>query len=179
MTYIPVSIPKTTNGGVAKPKIKVLIGRIKDVTTFPQPDDKGIAIAESLVMAATAAMIELTVTPSTIAITQPSEGDPDNKGHKPKIEMSRPGGQDLAFEEFCENNLNEDLFALIQYANGKKKLAGYPGNPLQLSVESTDNNEGDLNKVTLESTLRGRRISIYNGTIPAIHGEEPGSAGGA
>lgn len=49
----------------------------------------------------------------------------------------------MEFEEFMENNVNEDLCCIIEYQlSGKKKLAGYPGNPLQLTTESTDNNEG-------------------------------------
>lgn len=179
MTYIPVSVPRTPNGGVTKPKLKVLIGRMRDVITWPEPDPKGINVVGDIILTDAAKLINVEVTPSTIAVSQPSEGDPDNKGHKPKIEMSRPGGLDLPFEEFVENNLNEDLFAIIQYIGGKNKVAGYPGNPLQMSVESTDNNEGDTSKITLEATLRGRRMAIYTGQIPSVEGETVGSAGGA
>ena len=171
-TYSPVSIPKKNNGGRTKPKdAKIIIGRINDVETFPTPDAKGILISEPIVMKANAKMITLEVTPSTISITQPTEGDPDNKGVKPKIEFSRPGSDDVEFEEFLENNINEDLFAIIQFpVSGIKKIAGYPGNPLQLSAESTDNNEGDTHKVTLESVLRGGRIRFYQAALPAIDG---------
>jgi hypothetical protein len=48
-----------------------------------------------------------------------------------------------------------------------------------MSVESTDNNEGDTTKVTLESMLRGRRIAIYSGQVPVVDGEESGSGDGA
>lgn len=178
--YSPVSIPKTNNGGRTKPKdAKIIIGRIRDVETFPVPDVKGIRITTPLTMKASAKMITLEVTPSTISITQPTEGDPDNKGVKPKIEFSRPGSDDPEFEEFLENNVNEDLFAIIQYPiSGKKKIAGYPGNPLQLSAESTDNNEGDTHKVTLESVLRGGRIRFYEAALPAIDGVTPPAASG-
>ena len=110
-----------------------------------------------------------------------SEGDPDNKGFKQKIEFSRPGSDDVEFEEFMENNVNEDLCCIIEYQlSGKKKLAGYPGNPLQLTTESTDNNEGDVNKITLESVLRGSRIYFYEGEMPVIDGvDEPTGSGGS
>ena len=172
-TYSPVSIPKKNNGGRTKPKdAKIIIGRINDVETFPTPDAKGILISEPIVMKANAKMITLEVTPSTISITQPTEGDPDNKGVKPKIEFSRPGSDDVEFEEFLENNINEDLFAIIQFP--------VSGNPLQLSAESTDNNEGDTHKVTLESVLRGGRIRFYQAALPAIDGinTPTGSSGG-
>ena len=87
----------------------------------------------------------------------------------------------MEFEEFMENNVNEDLCCIIEYQlSGKKKLAGYPGNPLQLTTESTDNNEGDVNKVTLESVLRGSRIYFYEGEMPVIDGvDEPTGSGGS
>lgn len=175
VVYSPVSIPKKNNGGRTKPKdAKILIGRIKDAETFPTPDAKGIRVTSPIVMKEGAKVISIEVTPSTINVTQPTEGDPDNKGVKPKIEFSRPGSDDVEFEEFLENNVNEDLFCIIQYPiSGIKKLAGYPGNPMQLSSESTDNNEGDTHKVTLESTLRGGRIRFYEAELPEVEGEEP------
>lgn len=179
--YSPVSIPKKSNGGRTKPKdAKIIIGRINDAEIFPTPDPKGIRIKEPVVMKAGAKMITLEVTPSTISITQPTEGDPDNKGVKPKIEFSRPGSDDVEFEEFLENNINEDLFAIVQFpVSGIKKIAGYPGNPMQLSAESTDNNEGDTHKVTLESVLRGGRIRFYEAALPAIDGmDTPAGSGG-
>lgn len=179
MSYTPVSIPKKVNGGRTKAKLRLLIGRIKDATTFPEPDDKGVAITGNLAMSPTASMINLEVTLDTISITQPSDGDNESKGFKPKIEVSRPGGLDIDFEEWCENNINEELFALVEYSGGKKKLAGYPGNPLFLSVESSDNKDADINKITLEAAIRGRRISLYAGTVPAIQGVEAGSGAGA
>jgi hypothetical protein len=166
--YTPVSISRPADKGRTKPKLKVLIGRLREVTTFPDVDDKGILISGNITMAATATVINLEVTPGSIDVSQPSDGDPDSKGFKPKIVVKRPGGQDVAFDEFVENNINEDLFAVIQYAGGKNKVAGYPGNPLQMSVESSDNAEADVSTLTLEAVMRGRRISHYAGTIPAI-----------
>ena len=159
--YSPVSVPKKSNGGRTKPKkAKLILFRLNDVKTFPTPDEKGVLIKENLVLKTGAKAFFLETTASTISVGQTSEGDPDNKGFKQKIEFSRPGSDDVEFEEFMENNVNEDLCCIIEYQlSGKKKLAGYPGNPLQLTTESTDNNEGDVNKVTLESVLRGSRIT--------------------
>ena len=179
--YSPVSVPKKSNGGRTKPKkAKLILFRLNDVKTFPTPDEKGVLIKENLVLKTGAKAFFLETTASTISVGQTSEGDPDNKGFKQKIEFSRPGSDDVEFEEFMENNVNEDLCCIIEYQlSGKKKLAGYPGNPLQLTTESTDNNEGDVNKVTLESVLRGSRIYFYEGEMPVIDGvDEPtGSRG--
>ncbi len=170
--YSPVSISKKNNGGRTKPKLaKIVLFRLDDVETYPKPDAKGVLVKDNIVLKPDAKAIFLETTASTISISQTSEGDPDNKGFKQKVEFSRPGSDDVEFEEFMENNVNVDLACIIQYQlSGKKKLAGYPGNPLQLSAESTDNNEGDVNKVTLESVLRGSRIYFYEGEMPAIEG---------
>ncbi|MGL5682572.1 MAG: hypothetical protein ACRDDZ_05880 [Marinifilaceae bacterium] len=168
MSYAFVSIPKENNGGRPKPKSDIIFMRLKDIKTFPDRDDKGIKIVGNLVLETSTNAIKLEVTSSTVAVIQNTEGEPDNKGTKQKIEFSRPGS-DLAFEEFVENNLNEDLICIVvDHATGAKKLLGYPGNPLQFVVESTDNNEGDSNKCTFETPMRGRRIAIYGGEIPAL-----------
>lgn len=180
-TYSPVSVPKKNNGGRTKVKDpRILIGRVKDVETFPVADADGITISEPIVMKAGAAMIAIEVTASTIAVTQPTEGDPDNKGTLPQIEFSRPGTLDKDFEEFAEQNVNEDLFAIVQYPEQKmNKLFGSRFNPLQMSMESTDNNEGDVNIVTLAQTLRGRRACFYTAALPPIQGESgSGGSGG-
>ena len=170
--YSPVSIPKKNNAGITKPKADIIIGRIRDVETFPVPDAKGINIANPVVMKSAAKLIKIGVTQSTINITQTTEGDPDNKGVKTKVEFERPGSDDAEFEEFLQGNTNEDLFVIIDYPlSGIKKIAGYVGNPMQLSAESTDTNEGDKHKITLESTLRGGRMRFYNAALPAIDGE--------
>lgn len=101
---------------------------MNDVKTFPTPDEKGVLIKENLVLKTGAKAFFLETTASTISVGQTSEGDPDNKGFKQKIEFSRPGSDDVEFEEFMENNVNEDLCCIIEYQlSGKKKLAGYPG----------------------------------------------------
>ncbi len=176
MAYSFVSVPKKSNAGAVKPKLANLtIFRIKDVKTFPDLDPNGIKRIGELVLEANANAINIETTVSTINVNQTTEGDADNKGTKQKIEFSRPGTTDVEWEEFVENNKNEDLGCIINYVDeGINKLAGYPGNPLQMVVESTDNNEGDTNKVTLESLLKGRRISFYEGAMPTL---DSGSAG--
>lgn len=179
MSYTPVSVPKTPNAGLTKPKVHVYIGRLKDVASFPEPGVDGVTISSALTMSGSTGVMEIQCTPSTIKITQPTEGDPDNKGVKPRIEFSRPGNQDAAFESFLENNVNEDLFVIIEYQNGTKKIAGYPGNPMLLASESNDDNEQDTNMVSLEAALRGRRMCLYTGDVPAVLAAEGSASGSA
>ena len=114
--YSPVSVPKKSNGGRTKPKkAKLILFRLNDVKTFPTPDEKGVLIKENLVLQTGAKAFFLETTASTISVGQTSEGDPDNKGFKQKIEFSRPGSDDVEFEEFMENNVNEDLCCIIEY----------------------------------------------------------------
>lgn len=179
---LPSAFRKKTTEARTKPKdAKIIIGRINDVETFPTPDAKGILISEPIVMKANAKMITLEVTPSTISITQPTEGDPDNKGVKPKIEFSRPGSVTWNSRNSWKTISMKICSPLSNSLSPvSKKLPEYPGNPLQLSAESTDNNEGDTHKVTLESVLRGGRIRFYQAALPAIDGVNTptGSGGG-
>ena len=88
--YSPVSVPKKSNGGRTKPKkAKLILFRLNDVKTFPTPDEKGVLIKENLVLKTGAKAFFLETTASTISVGQTSEGDPDNKGFKQKIEFSR------------------------------------------------------------------------------------------
>jgi len=187
--YTPVSIPKTSNGGRTKPKAAIYVGRLCDVATGTfAPGDDGVTVSSNITMTTGKGLMKIGVTLDSIKITQSTEGETDNKGVKQKIEFSRPGNQDAAFESFLENNVNEDLFAIVDYFNGTKKLFGYPGNPLSLTSESNDDNEKDTNTVTLESVLRGRRACFYTGTLPTVanapsessgSGSGSGSGGGA
>lgn len=178
--YSPVSIPKESNGGRTKVKDpRILIGRVRETQTFPVAGKDGVTITEPIVMQPEKTLIAIEVTASSISISQPTEGDPDNKGSIPAIEVSRPGSLDPAFEAFVENNLNEDLFAIVQYPEQNvNKLFGSRYNPLQLSVETTDNNEGDVNKITLTQSLRGRRACFYKAALPPIQGEVVAGSGG-
>ena len=110
--YSPVSISKKNNGGRTKPKLaKIVLFRLNDAEKCPKPDTKGVLVKEDIVLKTDAKAIFIETTASTIAISQTSEGDPDNKGYKQKLEFSRPGSDDVEFEEFMENNVNEDLIA--------------------------------------------------------------------
>ena len=178
--YSPVSIPKESNGGRTKVKDpRILIGRVRDVVTFPVPDKKGIIISQPIVMVEGKSMVAIEVTASSISISQPTEGDPDNKGSIPAIEVFRPGSLEPEFEAFVENNLNEDLFVIVQYPEQNvKKLFGSRYNPLQMTVETTDNNEGDVNKITLTQARRGRRACFYQAALPPVQGEAVVGSGG-
>ena len=46
------------------------------------------------------------------------------------------------------------------------KLAGWPGNPLQLNHEQKDDEKEDSNTIKLESLFAGDKILHYNATLP-------------
>ena len=83
--YSPVSISKKNNGGRTKPKLaKIVLFRLNDAEKCPKPDTKGVLVKEDIVLKTDAKAIFIETTASTIAISQTSEGDPDNKGYKQK-----------------------------------------------------------------------------------------------
>jgi hypothetical protein len=109
-------------------------------------------------------------TNSTINPYHTSEGDPDAKGFIHHVDFEHPG-TGIEVEEFFENNLNENLGAIVidcdAQANVLCKIAGTPCQPLQITVNSQDNNEGNKNTVQMASILRGPALGrIAKSLIP-------------
>ena len=174
--YTLVSVHKNgTNPGRSKPKKdKLIIFKMDDVATWPSRDDNGIKITADVILKAGKTAAHLYFTPGTITIGNKSSGNPDAKGYEQQIDFQHPGSA-LEIEEFLENNLNANLGVIIQYCDSNiVKLAGSLCNPLQMEVDSKDDNKEDISKITLKSVQVGSRVAIYEGTIPALD-EESGS----
>lgn len=155
----------------------LIIFRWDDVITLPERDAGGIKIAGDLVLKAGAYAIQIYVTPSSIKISQTNEGDPDAKGYIQSLECAHPG-DNQTLEEFLENNVNENLGAIVREKSSVLfcKLLGTDVEPLQFNVESMDDNENKKSTITLKSILRGPRIAHYYGAIPTL---DTGSGSGA
>jgi hypothetical protein len=181
MSYTPVSIPKTgANPGRPRGKDEnIIIVRVKDIANFPTRDEKGIASAsgQNLTLKPGAVAIAIYATPSTIKRFDAGEGDPDAKGFIQTLAFEHPGDE-LPFEEWKENNVNENLVAFSFRRNFTDvKLHGTPEEPLQMEVEEKDDNEGLKTTVTLKSILRGPKAMRYIGTKPSLDTDSGGEGG--
>lgn len=171
--YTMVDIPKMgANPGTPKGKDpNIIIYRTKDIKTMPDRDEKGIKIVGDIVLQDDTKAIKIYATPSTIKVTQASEGEADAKGTIQNLEFEHPGSN-LLLEEFLENNQNENLNAVVVGGDKVKKQLGTKTQPLQFTVESEDSNEADKSVIKLASILRGPRIAIYEGKEPGTASEQ-------
>ena len=178
LLYVPVSVPKTgANPGRPKGKDEnIIIVRTNDIETFPTRDANGVkSVAESnLVLKAGAVAIAIYATPSTIKRFDTGEGDPDAKGWLNNLEFEHPGDE-VALEEFLENNINENLVAISSRRNWTSvKIHGTIEEPLQFDAEQQDDKDGLKSTIKLKSIMRGPKSMVYLGTKPALDTDSGG-----
>lgn len=172
MTYIKKSVPRAAgNPGLAiQPRDQLVIIDIDDIAYMPGPDDKGVVIADNIVMKEGRYGICIYMTPGTAVLTSPAEGDTDKKGFIPQLAFDHPGN-DQAVREFRVNYLGKKVIAIMRYCNGKPAdLLGSLCNPCEITPSYTGNNEGSSTNFTIAQTSRGDDVFIYEGTVPL---EEP------
>ena len=177
LAYVLASVPKVgSNPGRPKGKnSQIIIFKWSDVSSNPERDANGIKIAGDLALNVGATAITIYATPSTIKITQSQEGDDDARGFIQQLAFDTPGDS-LILEEFLENNPNENLGAIVRYANAEySKLLGTLYEPLQFEAEGQDDNDALKTTVTLKSVMRGPRIAHYFGAIPTLDGSGSGA----
>lgn len=172
--YTMVSVPKkTSNAGRPKGKKSyVMLFRWEDVKTCTR-DEKGVKVT-AFEMAEGKKPIAVYATDSTINIYHTSEGEDDARGFIHHVDYEHPGTE-LEHDEFVNNNINENLGAIVFGCSGDDaKIAGTPCTPLKMTkADSQDNKEGDKNTINLASSLRGGTIGhIAKSLIPATDSEE-------
>ena len=172
--YTMVSVPKkTSNAGRPKGKKSyVMLFRWEDVKTCTR-DEKGVKVT-AFEMAEGKKPIAVYATDSTINIYHTSEGEDDARGFIHHVDYEHPGTE-LEHDEFVNNNINENLGAIVFGCSGDDaKIAGTPCTPLKMTkADSQDNKEGDKNPINLASSLRGGTIGhIAKSLIPATDSEE-------
>lgn len=181
LLYTPVSVPKSgANPGRPKGKDEnIIIVRTADVLNFPTRDANGVksTAGQNLTLKANAKAIAIYATPSTIKRFDAGEGDPDAKGWIQNLEFEHPGDE-IALQEFLENNINENLVAFSsRRAWTDVKLHGTPDEPLQFDVDEQDDKDGLKSTIKLKSVMRGPKSMVYLGTKPVLDTDSAGGAG--
>jgi len=178
MTYAAVSVPKT-GANPGRPKGKnpnIIICRTDEIDNFPTRDENGVKnVADSLLtMLAGKNAIYIYGTTSTIKRYDTGEGDPHAKGWIQNLEFEHPGDE-IALQEFLENNINENLVAL-SFRRGftDVKLHGTIEEPLQFEVEEQDDKEALKTTIKLKSVMRGPKSMIYVGAAPTLDTDSGG-----
>lgn len=172
--YSFVSVPKaSSNAGVPKGKKKyVVIFRWADVKTYKR-DEKGVRVTE-FAMQDGKKPVAVYATPSTLNIYHTSEGDDDARGCIHHVDGEVPGSS-VDFSEFIQNNLNEELGAIVMNCAGDEaKVAGTPCTPLYIAkADSQDDKDADKTALNLTSSLRGPVIGVIaKSLVPATDNAE-------
>lgn len=167
--YTMVSVPKKTSnaGRPTGKKSFIVLFLWKDIKKYTR-DEKGVRVSE-FEMVAGKKPIAVYATDSTINIYHTSEGEDDARGFIHHVDFEHPG-VGLELDEFVNNNINEDMGAVVFGCSGDDaKIAGTPCTPLKMSkADSQDNKEGSKNTINLASSLRGGTIGhIAKSLIPA------------
>ena len=172
MTYIKTSVPRASGnpGTGIQPRDQLTLIDIDDIAYMPSPDEKGVVIADNIVMKPGRYGYNIYMTQGTIEITSAAEGDTDKIGFTPSIKFEHPGNEQ-AVREFKVNSINRKFIIVVRYCSGKPAdLIGTMCNPCKLTPSYTGNNESNTNEMTFTQISKGDDIFIYKGTVPL---EEP------
>lgn len=172
MSYIKKSVPRAAgNPGLAiNPRDQLILIDIDDIEYMPSPDDKGVVIADNIVMKEGRYGIGIYMTPGTVSATSAAEGDTDKVGFTPQIVFDHPGnGQEI--REFRTNYIGKKVIAIMRYCSGKPAdLIGSLCNPCTVTPSYTGDSDGSATNFTVAQASRGDDMFIYKGTVPL---EEP------
>ena len=172
--YAFISVPRKSNnaGRATGKKNYIYLFRWDDVKTFTK-DEKGVRVT-AFALQADKKPIGVYATQSTINIYDTAEGDPDARGFIHHVDFEHPGSE-VEFKEFLNNNVNENLGAIVINCAGEDcKIAGTPCTPLSISTaEGQDNNEANKTTINMASTLRGDTLGVIaKSLIPVTDDDE-------
>lgn len=159
--YTFISVPRKSNnaGRATGKKNYIILFRWDDVAKFTK-DEKGVRVT-AFQFAEGKKPIGIYATQSTINIYDTAEGDPDARGFIQHVDFEVPGSE-VEFKEFLNNNVNENLGAIVVNCAGEDcKIAGTPCTPLSISTaEGQDNNEANKTTINLATSLRGDTLGV-------------------
>ena len=189
--YAFISVPRKSNnaGRATGKKNYIVLFRWDDVATFTK-DEKGVRVT-AFALQADKKPIGIYATQSTINVYETAEGDDDARGFIQHVDFEHPGSE-VEFKEFLNNNVNENLGAIVINCAGEDcKIAGTPCTPLSISTaEGQDNNGANKTTINLASSLRGDTLGVIAkslipltdddtiNTVLALTGAESSQGGG-
>jgi hypothetical protein len=170
--YIKKSVlrPSGNPGAGIRPRDIVSLIDVEDVAFMPSPDDKGVVVADNIVMKLGRYAFNIYMTPGTVEITSAADGDTDKVGFTPSIKFEHPGNEQEV-REFKANSINKKFIIVVRYCSGKPSdMIGTICNPCKFTPSYTGNNESNSTEMTFAQISKGDDIFIYKGTLTE---EEP------
>lgn len=143
---------------------------VEDVQFFPSRDDKGVVIADDIILKKGCYGYTIYMTPGTVEVTSAADGDTDQVGFTPQVKFNHPGNEQPV-REFKANSLNRKFIIIVRYCRDKATdVIGDLCNPCKMTPSYTGNKDGNTNEFTFQQIDKGDDIGIYLGTVPE---EEP------
>lgn len=170
--YIKQSVPRAAgNPGIGiQTRDALTLIDVDDIAYMPARDDKGVVIAEDIVLKENRYGYTIYMTPGTVEVTSAAEGETDQIGFTPQVKFNHPGNE-KPVREFKANSLNRKFIIIVRYCSGKAAdIIGSICNPCKMTPSYTGNNESNTNEFTFAQIAKGDDIGIYEGTVPE---EEP------
>lgn len=173
MAYVKVSIPKIRLGaGAPKPKeANVIFILAEDVENMPSKD--GVVSTSDIVLKDGAKAMAVYLNPKSINRFDSSDGETSEEmgGWISNFTGARPGDDEF-FAAWLQEHLNEGFLIITKECGDAKgtRLQGTPCNPLFMSVEAQDNQEGISSTLTFASGMRSfNKMIHYRGADPALY----------
>lgn len=170
--YIKQSVPRAAgNPGIGiQTRDALTLIDVADIAYMPPRDDKGVVIAEDIILKENRYGYTIYMTPGTVEVTSAAEGETDQIGFTPSVKFNHPGNEQPV-REFKANSINRKFIIIVRYCSGKPAdIIGNICNPCKMTPSYTGNNEGNTNEFTFQQVSKGDDIGIYTGTVPE---EEP------
>lgn len=173
-TYVKVSVPKNLDGaGAATIKDPtVILVDVNDIETEPTREVGNTEVVGDITLKTGAKAVGIYATPSSISITEESNGEADAKTCTQGVEYTHPGDSvDIA--NHAEANMNRGVVALVKEcdgsAAGRVRIIGCKCNPLYLTPEYTNSSEGTNRKFVWKQNQGGKFVvGTYKGKTPAL-----------
>ena len=142
----------------------------EDILYFPARDDKGVVIADDIILKKGLFGYTIYMTPGTVEVTSAADGETDQVGFTPQVKFNHPGNEQPV-REFKANSLNRKFIIIVRYCRDKATdIIGDLCNPCKMTPSYTGNKDGNTNEFTFQQIDKGDDIGIYLGTVPE---EEP------
>ncbi|MDE5930348.1 MAG: hypothetical protein K2F74_06855 [Muribaculaceae bacterium] len=172
MMYIQTSIPREQGmpGAPIAPRDSLTLINVRDVAYMPSRDSSGVYVPEDIILKKDRCAITIYMTPGTVEVTEPLDGETDQEGFTPAVKFNHPGNS-RKVREFKTNNAGEKFIIIVRYCSGQPAdILGDLCNPMKMTASYTGNNTSSTNEFTFTQSMPGKGIGIYGGTVPE---EEP------
>lgn len=167
MSYTRVSIPKTPGAGSATQKRdRVYLYDARDILSdIIRTRGETEAIGD-LTLREGFKGITIQVSRSSISCGYEQSGETDAKVFADRVEFNYPGDT-VALNNFVEACINKGFVIIVESCDGSTKIYGRECNPLVLTAEHTDSNEGLRSHLVFQQEVGDPYIPrVYTGTIP-------------